>query len=83
MKKKDTMLVDFQEFFYILETDFSETGSLLKKIIKLIRNLFLFLISICVIPLTHLVTFVFPFLRNSPQFTIKERMDNFQDFFDK
>lgn len=80
MKKEDTMFADFQDFFYILKVDFSESRNILEKIIKLIRNFFLVFVSIWVIPLTHFVTFIFPFLKNSPQFTVEERLDNFRNF---
>lgn len=80
MKNKDTMLEDFKDFFYILGDDFLESKNIVEKVIKLIRNFFLVLVSIWVIPLTHFVIFIFPFLKNSPQFTVEERLENFRHF---
>lgn len=80
MEKKDTMLKDFKDFFYILKTDFLNSRNILEKSFKIIRNMFLILISSLVIPLTHFVIFIFPFLDNSNQFTIEERLENLNRF---
>lgn len=80
IKKEDTMLADFKDFFHIFKVDFRESKNNWIKIVKIIRNFFLFLTSLFLIPLMHLLFLVFPFLKKAPKLTMEERIDNFRSF---
>lgn len=78
MRKEDTMLSDFKDFYYILKMDFKGSRNSFIKTIKILRDFCLIFISFWVIPLTHLVLLVFPFLRTNPEISKEERLKNFK-----
>lgn len=76
MRKEDTMLRDFKDFYCILKVDFKKSRNSFSKMVKILRDFFLIFVSIWVIPLTHFVLFIFPFLRSNPEISKAERIKN-------
>ena len=74
MRNKDTMLLDFRDFIYILKIDLSKSKGKLARITKMVRNFFLFITAFLIIPLSHLTMLILPFLKGFPQFSIEERL---------